>query len=683
MKIKIVAVLTFCLALNAFGQKTMTVKYGNTKYSQVMNDPTKTRIYTLDNGLKVYLSKNTKEPKIQTYVAVRTGSTNDPADNTGLAHYLEHMLFKGNSKLGALNWKKEKPLLDKISNLYEQHKAEKDPAKKKRLYKQIDSVSVIAAQYVAPNEFNDLMASFGAGEFNAFTYFNETVYESIIPSNELERWAKLESDRFSELTLRLFHTELEAVYEEYNGTQVSDGHLMQTAFLKNIFPNSPYSDQTLIGTSEHLKSPSMKAIERYFKEYYVPNNMAVILVGDLDYEKSIASIKKHFGKMKRGKNPIHKTFTVAPVTQPVVSEVVSPSQEFLRFGYRIKGTNSREAQVASLVNKLLLNGTAGLIDINVNQSQKVLGIYTQLWDLKDYRIHYFNVTPKEGQSLDEAKDLILAQIEKIKKGEFEDWLLKAVINQMKIGDQKALESSTAIGTVMQESFIKQLDWKEIVFGVEELSKISKQEIMEVANRIYQNNYHIVYKKQGDYKNLVQVEKPSITALELSKEHSEYYKNTINTQSEDLQPQFVDFDKAIHRETVKGSPFYHIKNEVNDLAELQYITAYGSAHNKKLMVAIGYLSFLGTKDLTVEEIKKQKFNLGIGFYPNFSKDRTILKITGLDKNMVEGIKLIENIIQNGVVEDMSFNILKNALAQNIASTKTDPDSMFERLFNYTK
>ena len=276
---KILISISLLFMMNAMAQKFETKNQTDSQgysYETVVNDKSGVRIYTLKNGLKVYLAKNDDAPRIQTYIPVRTGSNNDPSDNTGLAHYLEHMVFKGTSKLGTSDWAKEKTYLTQISDLYEQHKAEKDPEKKKALYKKIDEVSLEASKYTIANEYDKAISSLGATGTNAHTWLDETVYKNNIPSNELEKWLKVEKERFLEVVLRLFHTELEAVYEEFNRAQDNDGRLVNYAMMEALFPKHPNGQQTTIGTSEHLKSPSMVAIHKYFDTYYVPNNMAVV-----------------------------------------------------------------------------------------------------------------------------------------------------------------------------------------------------------------------------------------------------------------------------------------------------------------------------------------------------------------------------------------------------------------------
>lgn len=264
-------------------------------YETVKGDPMQTRIYTLPNGLKIYLSVNKEQPRIQTYIAVRTGSRNDPAETTGLAHYLEHLMFKGTHQFGTSDYAKEKPYLDDIERRYEHYRTVTDPAQRRVLYHEIDSVSQIAAKYFIPNEYDKLMSSIGANGTNAYTSTDVTCYVENIPSNEVENWARIQGDRFQNMVIRGFHTELEAVYEEFNISLTNDTRKEFAAIGKLLFPTHPYGTQTTIGTQEHLKNPSITNIKNYFHHYYVPNNVAICMAGDFDPDKVVATIDKYFG----------------------------------------------------------------------------------------------------------------------------------------------------------------------------------------------------------------------------------------------------------------------------------------------------------------------------------------------------------------------------------------------------
>ena len=231
-----------------FSSNSDSISIYKYEYETVENDPLNTLIYTLDNGLKVYMSVNTDEPRIQTNIAVNTGSKQDPSDATGLAHYLEHMLFKGTSNIGTINWEEEQKLLKQISDLYEKRRGVTKEEERKAIYHQIDSISGEAAKFAVPNEYDKMISSIGAKGTNAYTSVEQTVYINDIPSNEMEKWLAIESERFSELVLRLFHTELEAVYEEYNRGKDNDYWLAWETMSENLFKKHTYGTQTTIGT---------------------------------------------------------------------------------------------------------------------------------------------------------------------------------------------------------------------------------------------------------------------------------------------------------------------------------------------------------------------------------------------------------------------------------------------------
>ena len=342
------------------------------KYESVKGDMAQTRIYTLENGLKVYLSVNKEEPRIQTYIAVRTGSKNDPAETTGLAHYLEHLMFKGTSQFGTNDPEAEKPLLDEIEKRYEAYRKLTDPEARKQAYHEIDSISQVAAKYFIPNEYDKLMAAIGAEGSNAYTSNDVTCYTENIPANEVENWAKIQSDRFMNMVIRGFHTELEAVYEEYNIGLSSDQRKLYYTISKMLWPNHPYGTQTTIGTQEHLKNPSITNIKNYFKKWYVPNNVAICMSGDLDPEKTMEIIEQYFGSWKPGDDVAQPTFEpLTELNQPQDTTVIGQEAEQVWVGWRALQANTQQADTLELMENVLSNGKAGLFDLDLNQQMKV------------------------------------------------------------------------------------------------------------------------------------------------------------------------------------------------------------------------------------------------------------------------------------------------------------------------
>jgi len=395
--------------------KWMMAGSGKYKYQFVEQDPLKTRFYTLDNGLKVILSVNKKEPRIRALIPVRTGSNTDPRNNTGLAHYLEHMLFKGRDKMGVMDFVKEKPLLDSIDLLYEKYNKSRDPEQRKSIYQQIDRISGLASNYSIANEYAKLMKSMGGRNVNAHTWYDETVYEDDIPSNALDRYLAVQKERFRKPVFRIFHTELEAVYEEKNRSMDDDNRKVFYAGMESLFPTTNYGLQTTIGTIDHLKNPSLIEIRNYYNNYYVPNNMAVILVGDLDPDQTIKKIEAHFSDMKS--KPVKEYLPKPePALHGVISkEVWGPTPERVTLAFRTPGQiYNREAVLNTVCDEILSNAAAGLIDLNLNKKQKVLNAGSTIQPNKDYNVAVLTGLPKQGQSLDEVKGLLLEQVKKLR-----------------------------------------------------------------------------------------------------------------------------------------------------------------------------------------------------------------------------------------------------------------------------
>jgi zinc protease len=654
-------------------------------YETVKNDKTGVRVYTLKNGLKVYLAQNTDEPRIQTYIPVRTGSNNDPADNTGLAHYLEHMVFKGTSKIGTQDWATEKKLLAQISDLYEQHKAETDPEKKKALYKQIDEVSQEASKYSVANEYDKLISSLGAKGTNAHTWLSETVYKNNIPANELEKWMMIEKERFSELVLRLFHTELEAVYEEYNRAQDNDGRIVSYELMNALFPLTPYGQQTTIGRPEHLKSPSMVAIHNYFDTYYVPNNMAVVLVGDLDFDKTIKMVDKYFGSFTYKELPIKKLVVEQPMTAIVERVVKSPTAERLNMAWRTSGVGTKEALLADITSSILSNdGEVGLIDLNINQKQLALSAGAGMSTMNDYGYFSLSLSTKEGQSLEEGKSLLLSQMEEIKKGNFDEWMIQAVINNMKLDRMKTFESGDGLATSLYNAFIEGRSWEQTLSEMNELSKITKADIVKFANDFFKDNYVIVYKRKGINDKLVRVSNPGITPIQLNRDkQSEFYKNFSTQTSSELTPVFVDFKKEIQTKKVKNTNISFVKNNTNSIASLYYIFNMGTDHNKKLSMAMGLLDYLGTDKMSSEDVKKEFYKIGITYGVSAGNDISYITLNGLENNLPKGIELLENLLKNVKPDQEVYNTTIETLLNTRANAKKRKENIASALISYAK
>lgn len=671
--------LSLLLLLGVVGIKAQT-----RTYESVPNDPMKTRIYTLDNGLKVYISVNKEKPRIQTYIAVRTGSRNDPAETTGLAHYLEHIMFKGTDKVGTSNYEAERPYLKQIEKLYEEYRHMTDPAKRKVWYHKIDSVSQIAAQYNIPNEYDKLMAAIGSQGTNAYTSNDVTCYVENIPSNEIESWAKVQGDRFQNMVIRGFHTELEAVYEEYNMGLTSDGRKLFTALMAKLFPNHPYGTQTTIGRGEHLKNPSITNIMNYYHRYYVPNNIAICMSGDLNPEQTVAIIEKYFGNWKRSETLSAPQYGAQPkFTAPVDTTVVGLEAETLYLGWRADKGNSLQCDTLDIIGELLSNGSAGLYDLNLNRTMKVQSAGAGFSELTDYSMFIAMGIPKKGQTLQEVRDLLLAEIEKLKKGDFSDDLLPSVINNYKRSYYTSLDNNKFRAKAFVDAFINNVDWKQEVDRLNRISKMTKAEIVSFANRFFDNGYAAVYKVQGTDTTIQKVDKPKITPIPTNNDkHSAFLQEIVNHQVEPIKPVFVDFKKDLTKSTTKkGWPILYKQNTQDDLFTLYLEIPFGKESDLLPGYAKMYIDYLGTDKMTNAQIKQELYKLACDYDIGQTDDETYFKLTGLNENLPKALALINDVIDNAKVDKEAYAAAVDLLIKSQKDKKADQKSNFRALQDY--
>lgn len=655
------------------------------KYTQVKGDKMQTRIYTLDNGLKVYLSVNNEKPRIQTYIAVKTGSRNDPAETTGLAHYLEHLMFKGTQKFGTTDYAKEKPLLDDIEQRYEVYRKTTDAAMRKQLYHEIDSVSQLAAQYNIPNEYDKLMSSIGAEGTNAYTSNDVTCYQENIPSNEVENWAKVQSDRFQNMVIRGFHTELEAVYEEYNMGLGSDNRKMWESLSALLFPTHPYGTQSTIGTQEHLKNPSIINIKNYFNKYYAPNNVAICMAGDMDMDKVIAIIDKYFGSWKPGNNITAPQYApVANLTAPRDTTVVGQEAERLMLGWKFDGAASLQMDTLNIVSEMLSNGKAGLMDLNLDQKMKYLGGGAGLNTMSEYSEFILIGAPKEGQSLDEVKDLLLGEIENLKNGNFSDDLLPSIVNNTKLSLYRQMESNDSRASMFVDAFINGEQWENVVGYLDRISKFTKQDIVNFARRHFNNNYAAVYKRQGEDTNQKKIDKPAITPIPSNRDYqSDFVGEISKSKAEPIHPRFVDFKKDLQKFETKKSklPVLYVNNVENGRFTMNFYFPVGDENNRNLDLAAMYIDYLGTKKMTAEQIKQTFYKLACSYNVNVGRDATTISLSGLAENMQQALVLLEEILNNAQVDTTAYNECIALLEKNRADSKHNQRSNYNALCNY--
>ncbi|MEG1982315.1 MAG: insulinase family protein [Alistipes sp.] len=660
----------------------------NCKYEKVSGDPLKTRIYTLDNGLKVYMTVNKEAPRIQTFIAVKVGAKNDPIETTGLAHYFEHLMFKGTESFGTQNYAAEKPLLDQIEQLFEVYRKTTDPAERTAIYAQIDSISQEASKFSIPNEYDKLMAAIGASDTNAWTSEDETVYIEDIPSNQIENWAKIQSDRFSHNVIRGFHTELETVYEEYNMSLTKDSRKAYEGIMELLFPNHPYGQHSVLGFQEHLKNPSITNIKNYYKTYYVPNNMAICLSGDFDPDEMMTIINKYFGALTPSENlPKVVSKPETEITAPIEKEVFGKETAFVYLGWRTEGgAASDDAAIAQIVSSILSNGKCGLIDVDLAQKQKVLAVGAFDMMMAERGSIIAVGYPKEGQTLEEVRDLVLSEITKLRNGDFDEKLLSSALSNYKLQQMKQLDSNFGRAISFVNSFINGTEWKDEVTQLDRLSKITKEDVIAWAKKTFgDKNYVALYKRQGEDKNQKKIDKPHITPISTNRDTASPFLTEIQKSTvAPIQPVFVDFKTDMSIGKMKHDiPVLYKHNETNDLFSLMYLYEFGTNDDPALSIAVSdYFNLLGTDSMSLSQIQSELYALACNFNIIPTTNRTYVMINGLGENMQKAITLVENYMRNVKGDDTILEELKSDLIKARADSKLDQQSNFSALREYT-
>ena len=651
----------------------------------VPGDPMETQCYTLSNGLKVFLSVNHQSPRITAHIAVRTGSRNDPAETTGLAHYLEHLMFKGTQHFGTSNYAAEKPLLDTIEARYEQYRLVKDPELRRVLYHEIDSISQLAAQYNIPNEYDKLMAGIGGQGTNAYTSTDVTCYTEDIPANEVDRWARIQADRFQNMVIRGFHTELEAVYEEYNIGIAQDQRKLFEALYAKMFPTHPYGTQTTIGTQEHLKNPSITNIKNYFNNYYCPNNVAICMAGDFDPEEVITILERHFGSWKPNYKMTRPEFAkLAPITSPIDTTVMGQEAEFVALGWRFEEGKSLQNDTVDIIAEMLSNGTAGLMDLNLNQPLKVMASGAYSDPMTDYSMIMLYGYPNEGQTLEEVRELMLGEIAKLRTGDFDNDLLVSVVNNNKLNYLRALDNNRARTSQLVNAFINNVDWAQEVGKLDRMAGMTKEQIVAFANRhLLDNNFVCVYKRTGEDTSEKKIDKPAITPIPTNRDmQSNFVKSILSEEVEPIHPQFVDYSKEMTvGETSKKLPLLYKQNTLDDLFSLIYKYDFGNTADNRYEMALNYLDYLGTKKMSATEFKQRMYKLACNISMSVRDNETFLSLSGLSENMPEAVKLCEDLMQNAQVDQEAYNNMVDAIIKMRNDAKTNQDECFSRLNEY--
>lgn len=642
----------------------------------------KTKTYHLDNGLKVVLCENHDQPEIYGAVYVHAGSKNDPTDATGIAHYFEHMMFKGTDRIGTINWEKEKVYLDSISLMYDKLHETSDPAAREAIQHKINELSLASTDYAIPNEVDVILTQMGGKSLNAGTAYDQTMYYNIFPSNQLSKWMDVYVERFRNPVFRLFQSELEAVYEEKN--MYGDGPInaFQEYMFKETFGEHPYG-RPIIGYTEHLKNPQPSKMREFYNTYYVANNMTLILVGDFNIEEVQPMIAEKFGTWRSGELPQEPTYTLPEFNGPTIKEVrMTP----MKIGALIfPGIKSSDPDLIPLTMacSIFCNGETGLAD-KLTLEGKLMGAMLMPLSLEDHGANLMLIIPKLlGQSHEEAEALVFECLEQLKRGEFSDDLFEATRMGMLMSRIRATESLNQLANLFLEMESSGQTYEEFLAETERIKTITKEEVVAIANKYFGNDYLDVRSKMG-FPEKDKVEKPKWKPIEAKNTNmkSDFAKMIEAEQVPEVTPQVIEFGKDVKiTDITDGFKLYSAINTANDIFELKFYFNYGTLDDPDLDRAASYFSMQGTETKPYQEFALELQKMGASIDAYASENNFIVTITGFEKDQEKLLEMCYDKLYHPSNDESQIAIIADGERMNIQTQKDDASTWARAVLNY--
>jgi len=662
--------MTFILfvGLNSFAQNALKVQK-----------------FVLDNGFTVILNQDPNAKDVYGAVVIKAGSKNDPADATGMAHYLEHLLFKGTEDLGSTDFTKEKPFMDSIIYYYDLLGRTKDDVERKRIQLLINNQSVQQSKYANPTEFDKLIKSIGGTGLNAFTANDMTVYHNEFPGNQIEKWLELYSHRFQKPVFRSFQSELEVVYEEKNRGMDSPFSKLFEDIHTQLFKTHPYGTQSTIGTTEHLKNPSLTKMYEYFNTYYVANNMALVLSGNFDLEKTIPIIKEKFSKLRSAPIPVFPNYPQSKFEKKELVEVKYTPIKIGLLGYKTVKKGSKDELALDVFTRFLQNEseTGALNKLQLDGKIMGAGMIPLSYN-DDGALVIFYIPKIVGQSFEDAEALVYEAINKIKKGEFSDKDFQIIKQEMARQRKSELENIEDRALSLVQVFSEGSTWEDYLKQTSEIENLTREDIIRVANQYYGDNHFVMHSSTGFPKKDV-LEKPGFKPVTVEKtQDSQYAKNFLSTLASSDSPRILDYNKDAQTVELNASnKLYVTPNPVNDLFTLEIEKMVGEDSIQNLDLAASLFNYFYTKDQSRDQLKEAFALLGITYYAQVNDNRFSVTFNGIEGNLQKAMPLIKSLMYEPIADEASLKSIVEGIISERESEVKDPSAMGKMLLSYAR
>jgi protease len=647
--------------------------------------------YTLKNGMKVYLWVDKDIPNVYGQVAVRAGSIDEPADFTGLAHYLEHMLFKGTQEIGALDWAKEKPMYEQIIKLYDEKAKLRDPkkdkAKRDELTKKINELSVASSKISKGSEFPTLIQAAGGTGLNAYTNFDQTVYHNSFPAYQMENWLKLYYDHFQRPVFREFQAEMENVFEELNLRTPSIGYQQYITLFEKLFKGSYYA-RGVIGTPEHLKNPSMTPMIKFFEDWYVPNNMGLLLYGNFDPEQAKPLIEKTFGKMQSKKLPERKPTVPTPLTKNEKIKVKLGYSPSIVWGYNgVKKGHPDEFKIDFMLSILNNSYNTGLFD-KLNMEGAIGGVNASSMAMRDCgRIiiqasPYFDVSQYTYESDAATEKLVMAEINKLKRGQIPTWLMQSVKESYLQSLKTISENPETKIDFATESYLYGIPMSEYFNMEEKVKAITVEDIKAIANKYFSGNYMTISFSEGDPK-IQLFDKAQIDPLQMpDEEYSQYYKDFVKRPVQAPTPKFTDFSDIQSKDLFKGGKMFYVKNPKNDIFSLTLEYQVGTHTDKKLQYAASLMNYAGTMpNQSNNDLRRELSKHGASYGVGVSDNKFVINVVGNEKDLDKIMPIIFRLCLMPKLDNKQIEAVMGSAVQSRMFEKRIPWYITAALMEY--
>ena len=612
----------------------------------------KVKEYRLENGLTVWLNEDHSQPKVFGAVVVKAGAKDCP--DTGIAHYFEHMMFKGTDRIGTLDYESEKVLLDSIAMKYDELAMTEDTAARARLQKEINELSIRSSEYVIPNEFNRLINRFGGSGLNAATSYDATIYFNTFSPQYMVQWAEINSERLINPVFRLFQSELETVYEEKNmyGDFIG-GQVMDTLMARYFGPH-PYA-YPIIGSTKNLKNPRLTEMHKFFEDYYVASNMALILSGDFDAQQVMPILEKAFSRIRSGNAPKQEKVMLPPFNGRETMKVKFPIPFIKAMGLGFRGVSANhEDQVALNIAVNLLNNSngTGYLD-KLMVEHKLMGALAINESMNEAGILAVAIMPKLLiQSYSSAEKMVWDEINRVKNGDFSDEMFTSLKLEQKRQYASSLENIDSRATIMMNLFSQGKSWNDYLNEVARIESITKEDVVRVAQKYFSNNYLCVTKSTGKYPK-DNLPKPAFSPVvpRNADASSSYAKQLEKIPEQQVAPRIIDFEKDV--KTSKLTPLvtlYTTPNPLNDIFTLNISYGIGALEQPELMQLTNYLQLLGTESLSFEQFRSRLQSIGSTLAFDVTPDAFVMKVTGFDNHIDETMELVGDFIRHAKADD---------------------------------